>query len=179
MLAEHYRRIEDEKSAFEIEAALSFIAAEFKQLLDVIPTLLPDSITFKYLWAILPPDCLIVGKDALNIHCMWSVRSHSVQQMQDGIFFVIDAEYLIWDGTRVGTVQASLLVPLFAGVKLISDLPYIPLKYHPEREEVMKDVRERSSRALAFWAPGFKHLEHSGTGLAEVYDKVKPYPVSR
>ncbi|KAF2450414.1 P-loop containing nucleoside triphosphate hydrolase protein [Karstenula rhodostoma CBS 690.94] len=178
MLAEHYRSMEDGKSAFEIESALSFVAAEFEELLEVIPTLLPHSITFEYLWAILPPDCLVVGKDNLNFHCIWCVRSHSTQRMQDGVFLVMDAEYLMWDGSRVGKVETSLRIPLFAGVKLISDLPYIPLKYHPEREEIIENVRERSKRALTFWTPGFRHLEHNGTGMAEVYDKVEPYPFS-
>lgn len=44
---------------------------------------------------------------------------------------------------------------------------------------MIEEVRERSGRALMFWTPEFRHLEHSGTGLAEVYDKVEPYPVSR
>ncbi|KAF2118078.1 P-loop containing nucleoside triphosphate hydrolase protein [Lophiotrema nucula] len=178
LLVEHYRSVQDRQSAFEIDAALKFIASEFEELLSVIPTLLPHSITFEYLWAILPPDCLVVGKDYLNFHCIWCVRNHSIEQTQDGVFLTMNAEYLMWDGSKVGKVETALRIPLFAGVKLISDLSYIPLKYHQRRGEIIKSVRERSSSALEFWTPEFRHLEHHGTGIAEVYDKVEPYPFS-
>lgn len=178
MLVEHYRSVKDRQSAFEIDAALSFITSEFEEMLSVLPTLLPHSITFEYLWAILPPDCLVVGKDYLNAHCMWCVRNHAVERTQDGIFLIINAEYLMWDGSKVGKVGTTLHIPLFSGIKLISDLPYIPLKYHERRDEIISIVRERSSKALEFWTPDFRHMEHHGTGIAEVYDKVEPYPVS-
>lgn len=115
MLSDHYHSIGDDKAAFEIDAALSFVTTEFQELLDVIPTLLPHSITFEYLWAIIPPDCLVVGKDVLNFPCMWCVRSHSAKRMEDGIFLVMNAEYLMWDGTKVGKVERSLRIPFFRG----------------------------------------------------------------
>ncbi|KAF2729071.1 P-loop containing nucleoside triphosphate hydrolase protein [Polyplosphaeria fusca] len=178
MLVEHYRSVKDRQSAFEIDAALSFIASEYEGMLSVIPTLLPLSITFEYLWAILPPDCLVVGKDFLNFDSMYLVRNHSIERTQEGIFLIMNAEYLMWDGSKVGKAGTALRIAVFAGVKLISDLPYIPLKYHQNREEIIENVRERSSRVLQFWTPEFRHMEHHGTGIAEVYDKVEPYPFS-
>jgi hypothetical protein len=177
LLAAHYRSINDKKATFEMDAALSFIDSEYSEMLSILPTLLPHSITFEYLWAILPSDCLLVGKNRLNFDSIWCVRSHVVEKTQEGIFLNMTAEYLVWDGTKVGRVDQALRIPIFTGVKLISDLPYIPLKYHPRREDVIREVKERSSKALEFWKPEFRHQEHHGTGIAEVYDKVEPYPV--
>jgi hypothetical protein len=177
LLATHYRSIKDRKSAFEIDAALSFIDNEYKEMLSVLPSILPHSITFEFLWAILPSDCLVVGKDSLGFISMWCVRNHFVEETQCGIFLAMAAEHLVWDGAKVGTVEEKLTIPIFTGVKLISDLPYIPLKHHQRRNAVIESVRERSRKALEFWKPGFRHLEHHGTGLAELYDKVEPYPV--
>lgn len=178
MLAEHYRSIKDKQSAFEIDAALKFIDSEYEDMISVLPSLVPHSITFAYLWAILPPDCLVVGKDPLDFDSMWCVRNHFVEKTQDGVFLTMNAERLVWDGAKVGRVEHTLLIPIFTGVKPVSDLPYIPLKYHQRREAVIQSVQERSSKALEFWKPEFRHQEHQGIGIAEVYDKVEPYPVS-
>ncbi|KAI0164351.1 P-loop containing nucleoside triphosphate hydrolase protein [Hypoxylon sp. FL1284] len=178
LLADHYRGINDENATFEMDAAFKFIEGEFKEMISVLPSLVPHSITFGYLWALLPPDCLVVGKDALDSDSIWSMRSHSIQKMQDGVFFVMDAEYITWDGTRVGNVRQALRIPLFSGLKPIQDLAYIPLKYHPQKDSIKRQVLKRSAKALRFWKPQFSHQEHHGTGLAEVYEKIEKYPFS-
>ncbi|KAF1997704.1 P-loop containing nucleoside triphosphate hydrolase protein [Amniculicola lignicola CBS 123094] len=178
MLAEHYESIKDKKAIFEIKAGLKFIDSEFEEMISVLPSLIPHSITFEYLWALLPADCLVVGKNSLGLDTIWSIRSHSVQKMEDGIFLVMNAEYIVWDGSKIGNVRHMLRIGLFSGVRPIEELPYIPLKFHPRREEVMQIVRERSAKTIKFWQPKFKHKEHHGTGLAEMYDKVEHYPFS-
>lgn len=178
MLAEHYRKNENKQGLFEINSAIKFIESEYAEMIPVLPSLVPQSITFEYLWTILPPDCLIVSRHQLDFNRIMCARNHRVQQMDDGVFLVINAEYIAWNGTMAGNVGVSLRIPLFPGVKLISELPCIPLKYHPRRDEVIQEVRERSQTALDYWQPNFRHEEHHGTGLAEVYEKVEPYPVS-
>lgn len=148
-------------------------------MISVLPSLVPHSITFQYLWALLPPDCLVVGKDFLDFDSIWSVRSHSVERMQDGTFLVMNAENIVWDGSKAGSVRQTLRIPIFGGLKLIRDLPYVPLKYHPQQEAIVQQVLKRTSKALEFWKPGFSHREHQGTGLAEVYDRVEKYPVRK
>ncbi|ORY18232.1 P-loop containing nucleoside triphosphate hydrolase protein [Clohesyomyces aquaticus] len=178
MLAEHYQGTKDRKAAFEINSALKFIESEYEDLISVLPSLLPHSITFEYLWALLPPDCLVTGQTLLGFDSIWCVRSHSVQKMDDGVFLVMNAEFIVWDGAKVGNVRTMLRIPIFSGLKSVEDLPYIPLQYHPNREAVMERVLERSSKTTKFWRPGFSHQEHHGTGLAEVFDKVEQYPFS-
>lgn len=177
MLAEHYCNVKDRAASFEIDAALSFITSEFEEMEIILPSLIPHSISFEYLWAILPPDCLVVGKDPLNFDRIWCVRSHFVEESRDDIFLTTNAESLMWDGSKVCKVETTLRIPLFSGNKLIGDLPYTPLNYYRKREEVIESVRERASKAPEFWIPEFRHMEHQGTGLAEMYDKVEPYPV--
>ncbi|XXH03772.1 hypothetical protein Hte_010178 [Hypoxylon texense] len=178
ILAEHYRGLGDDTATFEINSAFKFIESEYKDMISVLPSLVPHSITFQYLWALLPPDCLVVGKDSLDFDSIWSVRSHSVERMQDGIFLVMNAENIVWDGVKAGNVLQTLRIPIFGGLKLIRDLPYVPLKYHPQQEAIVQQVLKRTSKALEFWKPGFCHREHQGTGLAEVYDRVEKYPFS-
>ncbi|KAK8238708.1 P-loop containing nucleoside triphosphate hydrolase protein [Phyllosticta capitalensis] len=178
ILADHYRSVEDHTGIFEIDSSLKFIASHYEEMIPILPSLIPHSITFEYLWTLLPPDCLVVGKDALDSDSMWSVRSHNVEQTQEGVMLIMKAENIVWDGTKVGNVKQTLQIPLFTGLKLIRDLPYVPLKFHPQREAVMQRVRGRSAKALKFWKPQFQHREHDGAALAEVYDKVEHYPFS-
>ncbi|ETS80813.1 hypothetical protein PFICI_08342 [Pestalotiopsis fici W106-1] len=178
LLAKHYHEVGDKTAVFEMGAAFNFIDTQYGEMVSVLDSLLPHSITFEYLWAILPPDCLIVGTDALDFQSIWCVRSHSVQCIQGQNFLIMEAENIIWDGSKAGSVHQMLRIPMFTGVKLIRDLPYIPLDYHPQREEAMKNVLKRSVKALEFWQPHFRHLEHQGTGLAKVHDKVDYYPFS-
>ncbi|KAI6089961.1 P-loop containing nucleoside triphosphate hydrolase protein [Hypoxylon rubiginosum] len=178
ILAEHYRSIKDDTAVFEMDSAFKFIESEYKDMISVLPSLVPHSITFQYLWALLPPDCLVVGKDSLDFDSIWSVRSHAVERMQDGVFLVLNAEHIIWDGVKAGNVKQTLRIPIFGGLMLIRDLPYVPLKYHPQQEAIVQQVLKRSAKALRYWKPTFSHQEHQGTGLAEVYDRVEKYPFS-
>jgi hypothetical protein len=119
-------------------------------MISVLSSLIPHSITFDYLWALLPPNCLVVGKSSLDFDSIWCVREHDVQKMEDGTSLVMQDECIVWDGVKVGNVIQGLRIPIFTGVKLIGDLPYIPLKYDFRRRAVMKRVLERSTKALKF-----------------------------
>ncbi|PVI00677.1 P-loop containing nucleoside triphosphate hydrolase protein [Periconia macrospinosa] len=178
MLAEHYQNVNDKQATFEINAALKFIESEYEDMIPVLPSLLPNSITFEYLWAIFPPDCLVVSTHPLGFERISCARSHSVQRIEGVIYRVLNCEYLAWDGAKAGYMSQTLMVPIYQGVKLISELPCIPLQYHPRRDAIIEEVLKRSSKALEYWQPGYKHEEHHGTGLAQVYDKVEPYPFS-
>lgn len=178
MLLEHYQSIREKQAMFEISAALKFIESEYEEMISVLPSLLPHAITFEYLWAILPPDCLVSGTDTLGFDTIWCVRSHEVQETREGTFLVINAENIMWNGVRIGTTERPFKIPAFVGIKAIGDLPYIPLKYHPKREVVIQRVLDRSFKALEFWKPQFGHIEYDGAGLAEVHGEVEHYPVS-
>jgi len=178
ILARHYETVGDENALFEIKAALKFVEQEYEKAISTLPSLVPHFITFEYFWALLPPDCLVVGKNMLDFDNIWRVRSHQVQQEDDGVFLVMTAERILWDGTKVGNVQSVLRTPAFGGLKPIKDLPFIPIKYHPNREEIIERILHRSAKTLKFWQSGFKLQEHQGAGIAEVHDKVERYAVS-
>lgn len=178
LLLAHYRNTDDKRGAFEITAALQCIDSEFKETLSMLPTLLPHSITFQYLWALLPPDSLVLGKNRLGFDSIWTVRSISYAEVRDVMCLIMRAEYIEWDGDRTGLVAQRLLIPVFKGIVQIEDLPYIPLKFHPGRDHVITRILDRSARTVEFWKPGFRYQEYRGTGLAEMRDKIQSYPVS-
>ncbi|CAI6033039.1 unnamed protein product [Clonostachys chloroleuca] len=155
MLAKHYSSVEDKVALFEMNAALKFIEEEYETMISILPSLLPHSITFEYLWALLPPDCLVVGIDSLDLTRIWRVRSHATVPIDGRIFFVMQAEVLEWDGDDMGYKQESLKIPIFEGFRVLEELHYVPLKHHPRRDE-----------------------EHQGTGLATPREELELYPFS-
>jgi hypothetical protein len=177
-LAKHYSRINEKTSLFEIQAALNFMKSEYGEMISILPSMLPHSINVEYLWALLPPGSLIMGKNALGIETIWNFCSHYVEKTTEGIFFFMDAEQIVWDGVKVGNARQLLLIPIFECMKLIQELSYLPLKYHPQHGSIIQSVVERSSRVLQLWQPQFSHLEHRGTGLAEVDNEVQQYAVT-
>lgn len=178
MLAKHYSSVEDKVALFEMNAALKFIEEEYETMISILPSLLPHSITFEYLWALLPPDCLVVGIDSLDLTRIWRVRSHATVPIDGRIFFVMQAEVLEWDGDDMGYKQESLKIPIFEGFRVLEELHYVPLKHHPRRDEVIEHIQQRNTQTLRFWKLGFQLQEHQGTGLATPREELELYPVS-
>ncbi|CAH0054510.1 unnamed protein product [Clonostachys solani] len=178
ILAKHYSSVEDKVALFEMNAALNFIEKEYETMISILPSLLPHSITFEYLWALLPPDCLVVGIDSLGLTRIWRVRSHSTVPIDGRLFFVMKTEVLEWDGDDMGYAQASLKIPAFEGFRALEELPYVPLKHHPRREEMVEHIQQRNTRTLRFWKLGFQLQEHQGTGLATPREELELYPFS-
>uniref|UniRef100_A0A8H7N2U1 AAA+ ATPase domain-containing protein n=1 Tax=Bionectria ochroleuca TaxID=29856 RepID=A0A8H7N2U1_BIOOC len=178
ILSKHYSSVEDKVALFEMNAALKYIEEEYETMISILSSLLPHSITFEYLWALLPPDCLVVGIDSLDLTRIWRVRSHATVPIDGRIFFVMQAEVLEWDGDDMGYTQESLKIPIFEGFRALEELPYVPLKYHPRREEVVEHIQQRNTRTLRFWKVGFQLQEHQGTGLATPHEKLELYPFS-
>lgn len=178
LLVGHYKSFDDKTATFEIKAALNLIEKEYKDMISVLPSLLPHSITFEHLWSLIPPGSLLVGQNDLDFTDIWRALSCAVKETGEGVFLFIVAESIVWDGDKMGYSSTMLKVPEFSGLTTIGDLPYVPLKYHPRREAVIQKVRQRSAKGIKFWTPRSRLQEYQGTGLAEVGDKIQRYAVS-
>jgi hypothetical protein len=179
LLVGHYKSVDDKTASFEIRAALNLIEREYKDMISVLPSLLPHSITFEHLWCLIPPGSLVVGQDDLDFTDIWRALSCAVKETQEGVFLFITAECIAWDGEKMGYSPRTLKVPEFSGLKTIESLPHIPLKYHPKREVVMQKVIQRSAKAIKFWTPGSQLQEHQGTGFAQIGKDIQRYAVSK
>lgn len=131
-----------------------------------LQSLLPSTITFDYLWTVFPPDCLIVEKDPLAGTSILRAISAQQQRTKDGlVVFAITAEHVDWNGKRLGIVKQKLKIDDFSGTLAMADLPYVPLQYHPHRNNVIQRVLERAQKKFAYCKPGFQIREHEGPGL--------------
>lgn len=149
---------------------------EWAATTSALQSLLPSSITFEYLWAVLPPDCLVVDKDRLDGAIIWRARSCEKRWTKEGnIYFAIEAEQIDWDGVKMGIVETTLKIDAFAGTVAMDDLPYVPLRYHARRTALIQRVRDRSEKKLEYCIRGFQIREHKGLGLTVRHGVYKHY----
>lgn len=171
--------MDDKTAVFEIQAALNLIEKVYKDMICLLPSLLPHWISFEHLWSLIPPGSLIVSRDDLGFMDIWRALGCTIRKAPDGTFLFITADHIVWDGDEMGYSYRTLQIAEFSGLMMIDDLPYIPLKHHPNQEEVMQIVRQRSDKAIKFWKRGYQLQEHQGTGLAKVKREIQPYAVSK
>lgn len=179
LLNEHYKSVEDKVAVFEIRAGLNLIEKDYKDMICLLPSLLPHSISFEHLWSLIPPGSLVVSQHDLDFTDTWCVLGCAIREAPGGNFLSITAECIVWDGGKMAYTSKTLKIYEFSGFVTIGSLPYIPLKYHPDRQAVIQKVRQRSNKAINFWTPGFQIQEHQGTGIAEVSGKVRRHAVSK
>lgn len=163
LIAKHFEATEEKTSAWEIEQAMLLIKQEFSHLQKELDSLLPHFITFDHLWSIFPPDCLCVAEDSIGIQSIFRARTASIQREQDGSRkFLVQADYLEWDGITFGLVNKQFFVPQFRGRMRIDELPCIPLQFCENMEEIMKDIIKRSEEKESFCQTGFHVKDYHG-----------------
>jgi hypothetical protein len=175
------QRLEQEKAAqpvnstlvFELSVALDFIAEEFASTIADMASLLPErQITFKLLWAILPPGELLFYKDDLSEPRVMRLReSDIVEPMNAPKWRYFECEYFDYDGKIVGTtIHEEIKITDYPGSKKISDLPIYPLQYHPDARHIKELLIARGKKGLRLRDRQLK--EYNGHGLKEkVSDK--------
>ncbi|KAK1456141.1 hypothetical protein CMEL01_16553 [Colletotrichum melonis] len=176
-LANHFEEEDNKDAHFEIQAGLAFIMKEWKHTHQALEALLPHQITFEHLWAILPPDCLIVGNDTMGERNIWRLRRLERTRTEDNTpILILHSQYVDWDGNNLGIAEANFHIREFLGIMRISDLPFVPLRYHPKSHMVIRQVQTRNEKKLqSFCKHGFYVQDHEGKGLTQKDDEAVPY----
>ncbi len=128
-------------------------------------------ITFSTIWAILPPNELVFTTDTLGEPRVYRAISHEVRQNQDcSLYLAITCGFVDDDGERIGSATSKQInLPGFAASKKIADLPVFPLRFHPEKDRIIKELVARGKKRLQL--RGRQFVNYSGHGLHE-----KPLP---
>lgn len=172
-LRDHPKIAEDQSTSYEVQAALQFTEEQWPALIPSLETMLSQNcVTFEYLWAIFPPNVLVVGRDPLRELRVYRALEHTSKRLTDGsIVLFLRVEYADSNGQSVGLADYMLQIPHFNGTKSIEDLPYAPLYLHPKRLKIWDYILSRTEKQLSFHEHEFKIQEHTGHGLIMVTDK--------
>lgn len=79
------------------------------------------------------------------------------------------AEYIDYDGEKLGAVEHSLFIPEFEGVKYLHDLSVCPINYLPNRMAVIDELKIRGGVFLNLRGRHFKFYN----GVASPLEKSK------
>ncbi|KAI9741267.1 MAG: hypothetical protein M1834_002983 [Cirrosporium novae-zelandiae] len=163
---------ENEDTIFEIKSALQFIEEEYGSSRAKVEKLLANhEVTFDLLWTIFPPNTIVYGSKMLGQPRAWVSRSIELEEIEADIFqMVLRAEYLDFDGKNLGYVgPTKLVIPRFPNTMRISDLPFFPLKLHPELDKIRLQLLSRGRKALKLYDR--KLVEYMGHALREATER--------
>lgn len=173
-----YEEAGDLRSIFEVRAGLNFIESEYSDMIDSLAALPPGTITFRYLWAVLPPNCKVIGADSLDEPRVYCVRSHRPAQQMDGsIVLRLSTEHVDTNGEMFGLVNESLNIPEFSGSMAFIELPYAPLSLHPRRESLRQRALDRNRKQLTFHTKEPLLREYIGHALTVKQDRMAKFNV--
>ncbi len=163
----------DEDLLFELSAGLKFIAEEFGADMAALESLTGEgTITTNLLWMLFAPNSLTIGQDELGQTFAVLVRSSGLSEDSDrNPLFVLRADQLDHDGNRVVLrTRMTLYIPGFDGKMDLTELPFLPLKWHPDREAIKQQLLARWDRAEIFH--GRLLAEYKGHGMREGTDRL-------
>lgn len=153
-----------------MDTALLFIKQKWPSN-DVDEMLSQGTISFDYLWAIYPPDTLVVGKHILDDVRVWRVSHHRLVELEDGtIVRMLTSQHADFDGQRTGLATSHLQIEQFPGAMPVEQLPYVPLYLHPERDQIWEKVLARTKKQFTYFKQPFKVQEQQGFGMIQYRD---------
>ena len=165
LLEQHYSRTNNTPALFEIKAGLQFINEEWSHASSILESMLPRAISFDYLWAVIPPDSLVIANDILGQIRVYRVRGHHLSRRQDGSrVLVLTSEHVDFND-KIGLVKTTLDIGEYTGLMDMKALSVCPFRYHPDKDSIRQKVLNRTKRQLEFFSAGFKVQDHAGVGL--------------
>ena len=159
----------------------SFIRSEYAETFDELSSLLVhDEISFELLWALYIPrsilytPCPVTGSPrAVRVRSV-EIRQKAVPGAPPGTadgprFWAVDAEYVEYNASHASgdgqpmfghALLMNMEVPFFAGTEKITSLPFYPMKYYHDAEDLKARLIERGKRWVGL--QGLHHLFYDG-----------------
>lgn len=169
--ARDYAASHDETDAlFEIDVALKFIQQYWPK--NKAEEMISNGvISFEFLWAIYPPNVLVVARQVLDDTRVFSVKHHMIFKKRCGtIVRRLTSEYGEYDGKLVGVANIYHQIPKYPGSLPIEQLPFVPLHMHPQRDEIWDSMIARTKKQFSLFQRPFQVQEHDNVGLIQFRD---------
>lgn len=161
----------------DIGTALRFVEEDYAGEIASLSSLLANKqITWDLLWAICPPDAIILAPKHGPLHQIQSLKlanSSYEERPNRTQYFSISGAIITHDGTNFGWGHLDLEIDKFDGAKQITSLAAFPLQYLNEHEAVRERLVARGRQYLSIVDKPicFEYAEKNPTatsGLKEV-----------
>ncbi|KAJ5808882.1 ATPase AAA-type core [Penicillium riverlandense] len=134
-----------------------------------------NHITYDLLWALFKPGSYVYTTCFGTGEPRCVVFDAGEETTEDDIpFFKLECRFLDYDGAKFGETGIFLRILKFRGSKPIETLEAFPLHYHPNHQQVRKDLVGRGQK---FRDLAGSHIQHCN-GSAFFMNKGKPFKMS-
>lgn len=146
-----------------LEVFLRYLEAAFKPIDERLSELLKnEEITYDLLWALFKPNVEVYTtcRGTQVSRCVLYSQMEEKQDMAGSKYMKLDTRYLDSDGKAFGEVISSCLIPTFRGATRIELLPAYLLQYHPEKDEIRRQLEECGRRFVSLLR--IRHQRYNG-----------------
>ncbi|KEY64860.1 hypothetical protein S7711_03857 [Stachybotrys chartarum IBT 7711] len=161
---------ESEAAGKHLDIFLGYLDAAFRSTDDSLSILLAErKITYDLLWALFKPNVEVYTtcKGTQAPRCLLFTQMEERKDMNGSKFMHLQTRYLGSDGKALGEVTTSSSIPIFRGEKAIEILSVYPLQYHPEKDDIRRQLEECGRKYVSLL--GVHHKKY--TGRAFDYDE--------
>ncbi|KAI1393497.1 P-loop containing nucleoside triphosphate hydrolase protein [Hypoxylon trugodes] len=153
---------EDEESMAQLKLLNSWIKTHFENDTAAYEKCVSGglrAIPYDKLWTLFPPGKLIHAK-ALEQHRAFRVSSCCYEdEVSEREALHIEASFVDFDGTKLGTRKVELIVPKYAGTRQLKELPTMPLDLLEDAVEVRKELVQRGRKFEGFVGQHFEQYD--------------------
>lgn len=137
---------------------------------DFEPALMPKTVTFKLLWTIFPPGCLVYSATVMQKDQIWVLKNFEEEELEDSKkrFTLICWAY-DWNGETFNRVPYELYIDSFSGTKSIGTLDCYPLEHHHDVKEIRTRLIKRGKkyRDLCIRKSGSQMFYYNGLSIED------------
>jgi hypothetical protein len=164
-----------QRAASALLGFLSPIIASSVLSLDA--TMKTGKISFPNVWQIFPPSALVqtkfFGVDAICRVLKYKKREASMSNPEG---WVIDMEYVDWNGENSGYTTTTLTIWDFDGFRRVTSLPVFPISFLTDIEKTKSAMIERGRKFERL--RGYKFMISNGTKILLETEKPEQRPVN-
>lgn len=134
-------------------------------------------ISFDNVWQIFPPSSVVVTKFyGIDTICKVVKYKKRPADRCNPEGWVIDMEYIDWNGEKSGWATTTLTIWQFEGFKRVTGLPVYPLSFTSNPDKIKADMIERGRKFEQL--RGFHFMIANGTKILLETEKREQRPVS-
>ncbi|KAI1096478.1 P-loop containing nucleoside triphosphate hydrolase protein [Rostrohypoxylon terebratum] len=150
---------EDEESATQLKLLINWINAHFEAEIAAYDKCVGElrAISYEYLWTLFPPGAIIHAK-VLNQHRAFRVHSCWYEAGETPILNIW-ADFVDFDGDKLGTRKAELFATKYAGTRQLRELATVPLDLVEGKDEIRERLIERGRKFESLVGQHFKQYD--------------------
>lgn len=138
-----FNEINDEVTRKHVELLKNVIAPEIKPHLEAQEDLIKHGvISYEYLWALFPPDTEVYAQTGSGER-LFLARRCWYRKNRVSTTFIVDCEFIDFDGTILGYAMERLEVEQFGGHLPISEINPVPTAFVPGLQDIRHKLAKR------------------------------------